>query len=101
MQAEALGSAVTYVLPAATFENAPSPPRGPLPVTCLALGHIRDSLARSQVAAARGPVHVLPAPAGRAANPVDFRDSSRLISDGYRLAADWLASHSWHAAPGS
>ena len=101
IQAEALGAAVTYVLPAATFETAPSPPRGPLPVAFLALGHIRESLARNQVAAARGPVHVLPAPAGRAASPVDFRDTSRLISDGYRLANNWLASHIWQAAPGS
>lgn len=101
MQAEALGAAVTYVLPAATLETVTSPPRGPLPVAFLALGHIRDSLARSQVAAAQGTVHLLPAPAGRGGNPVDFRDTSRLISDGYRLATAWLASHSLQAASGS
>ncbi len=70
-----------------------------MPLALLALSHIRDTLARSQLAAVRGPVHVLPAPAGRVANPVDFRDTPKLISDGYRLAAGWLASHGWQAVP--
>jgi NTE family protein len=94
LQAEALGATVTYVLPAAACRPGQSPPHGPVPVAFLALGHIRRRLARSQVAAARGPVHVLPAPAGRAASPVDFRDTARLISEGYQLATHWLASHS-------
>ena len=97
LQAEALGAGVTFVLPSALYDAAQPPPRGPVPLAFLALSHIRDTLARSQVAAARGPVHVMPAPATRVANPVDFSDTPKLISDGYRLAAGWLASHEWQA----
>ena len=43
------------------------------------------------MAAARGVMHVLPAPASRTGSPVDFRDTARLIDEGYQLAADWLA----------
>jgi NTE family protein len=98
LQAEALGATVTYVLPAAAYQPGQSPPHGPVPVAFLALGHILRCLARSQVAVARGPVHVLPAPVGRAASPVDFHDTSRLISEGYQIATHWLASHSRPAA---
>jgi NTE family protein len=76
LQAEALGARVSYVLPAATCDVAQSVPRGPLPLACHALGQILGSVARSDVAAARGPVHILPAPSGPATNPVDL--SSRL-----------------------
>jgi hypothetical protein len=37
-------------------------------------------------------VHVLPAPGSQATSPVDFHDTSRLIDEGYRLAAGWLAA---------
>jgi NTE family protein len=97
LQAEALGATVTYVLPAAVCEVAQSLPRGPLPLAYHALGQILGAVARGDMAAARGPVHVLPAPSSQAANPVDFRDTSRLIDEGYRLATDWLASHKMRA----
>lgn len=90
LQAEALGAVVSYVLPAAVCGE--SQPRGPLPLAYRALGQILDSVARRDVAAARGPVHLLPAPRSPATNPVDFRDTSRLIDEGYRLAVGWLAS---------
>jgi NTE family protein len=93
LQAEALGASVTYVLPAAGDDVAQSRPRGPLALAYHALGQILDSADRRDVAAARGPVHVLPAPSSGATNPVDFRDTPRLIDEGYRLATDWLADH--------
>jgi NTE family protein len=93
LQAEALGATVTYVLPAAVYDAGQSLPRGPLPLAYHALGQILGAAARADMAAARGPVHLLPAPASRATSPVDFRDTSRLIDEGYRLAAGWLASH--------
>ena len=34
----------------------------------------------------------LTAPTAWIVNPIDFRDTARLIDKGYRLAADWLAS---------
>jgi NTE family protein len=98
LQAEALGARVTYVLPAAACDVAQSLPRGPLPLAYHALSQILGSVARRDLAAARGPVHVLPAPSSRAANPVDFRDTSRLIDEGYRLAAGWLTGHLMPAA---
>jgi NTE family protein len=101
LQAEALGATVTYVLPAAVCDVAQSLPRGPLPLAYHALGQILGAAARGDLAAARGPVHVLPAPSSRAASPVDFRDTSRLIDEGYRLAADWLASHMMPAGTGT
>src|ERR1700728_3438470 len=101
LQGEALGATVTYVLPAAVCDVAQSLPRGPLPLAYHALGQILGAAARGDLAAARGPVHVLPAPSSRAASPVDFRDTSRLIDEGYRLAADWLASHMMPAGTGT
>jgi NTE family protein len=93
LQAEALGAVVTYVLPAAACDVAQSLPRGPLPLAYHALSQVLGSVARRDLAAARGPVRVLPGPSSRAANPVNFRDTSRLIDEGYRLAAGWLTAH--------
>jgi len=53
---------------------------------------VLGSVAATNVAAARGPVHVLPAPSSQTTSPVDFRDTSRLIDQGHQLAARWLAS---------
>lgn len=61
LQAEALGATVTYVLPAAVCDVAPSLPRRALPLAYHALGPILSAVARGDMAAARGPVHVLPA----------------------------------------
>jgi hypothetical protein len=37
-------------------------------------------------------VYLSPAPASGASNPLDFRESRRLMDEGYRLASEWLAS---------
>jgi NTE family protein len=92
LQAEALGASITYVLPAATYA-LPLLPSGPLPLATRALSQVLSAVARRDLAAARGPVHVLPAPDSRAASPFDFRDTARLIDEGYRLATGWLAGH--------
>ena len=90
LQAEALGSGVSYVLPAAGYAM-PLLPSGPLLLASRALSQVLGAVARRDLAAARGPVHVLPAPDSGAGSPVDFRDTARLIEEGYRLAAGWLA----------
>lgn len=90
-QAEALGATVTYVLPAALEDDAQD--RGPLYVAYRALRQIFDALARRDTAEARGQIFTLPAPRSRASSPVDLRDTSRLITEGHRLAYDWLADH--------
>ena len=91
-QAAALGAQVSYVLPAAAYGTGQPLPRGPMRLAFRALGQVLDSVARNDVAAAGGPVHVLPAPVSEATSPVDFRDTARLIDEGYQLAADWLAA---------
>jgi NTE family protein len=91
LQAEALGAQVTYVLPAAAYGTAL--PHGPVPLAYHALSQILTLASRGDMAASRGLVHVLPAPGSQAAGPVDFHDTSRLIDEGYRLAAGWLAGH--------
>jgi NTE family protein len=101
LQAEALGATVTYVLPAAVCDVAKSLPRGPLPLAYYALGQVLGAVARGDLAAARGLVHVLPAPTSQAASPVDFRDTSRLIDEGYRIASDWLSARAMSADPGA
>ncbi|HEY1823349.1 MAG TPA: patatin-like phospholipase family protein [Trebonia sp.] len=90
LQAEDLGSSVTYVLPAAAYAM-PLRPSGPLPLASRALSQVLGAVARHDLAVARGAVHVLPAPDSRASSPVDFHDTARLIDEGYRLAAGWLA----------
>ena len=50
--------------------------------------HLRDR--RRSGVAGQVALSVLPAPGSQAATPVDFRDSARLIGDGYRLTVEWL-----------
>ncbi len=102
LQAEALGATVCYVLPAAGSDDRKAPLRGPLAMAYHALGHILESTSRRDSLAARGDVHLLPAAVSGATNPLDFRETRRLIDDGYRLALDWLAARAALAhQPGS
>jgi NTE family protein len=94
LQAEQLGAATSYVLPAATGDDGKGPLRGPLAMAYRALGHILESTARRDAMAARGEVHLLPAAVSAATNPLDFRETGRLIDDGYRLASSWLDARS-------
>jgi NTE family protein len=88
LQAEALGAKVCYVLPAAVSADIGC--RGPLAMAYRALGQILDAAAQRDTAAATGAVHVLSAPATRAINPLDFRWTAQLISEGYELTTAWL-----------
>jgi NTE family protein len=92
LQAEALGAEICYVLPAAVSDDTGAPPHGPLAMAYHALGQILDATAKRDTKAAQGVVHLLPATTSPASNPLDFRESRRLISDGYRLACGWLSS---------
>lgn len=92
LQAEALGARVIYVLPAARGDVTAPLPHRPLPLAFHALSQVLSSVTATNVAAARAPVHVLPAPSTRTTSPVDFRDTSRLIDQGHQLTARWLAS---------
>ena len=74
------------MLPAAVDEVGQPRPRGPVPVAYRALGQILSAATRRDLDAARGVVHILPAPSTRVTNPVDFRDTTRLIDEGYRMA---------------
>jgi len=93
LQAEALGATTSYILPAAGADHSDSPPRGPLAMAYHALGQILESTARRDVRAAAGEVIVLPHATSNATNPLDFRDTARLIEDGYELATSWLATN--------
>jgi NTE family protein len=90
LQAEELGADECYVLPAAGADGVDAPLRGPLAMAYHALGQILDASARRDTLAASGSVHVLPAAVSAATNPLDFRDTRRLIDDGYRLTRSWL-----------
>jgi NTE family protein len=90
LQAEALGATVSYVLPAAVSDDRDVPLRGPLAMAYHALGQILEATARRDTIEAQGEVHLLPAAASRATNPLDFGETRRLIDDGYRLAQRWL-----------
>jgi NTE family protein len=91
LQAEALGAQVCYVLPAAVSDERPVTLRGPLAMAYHALGQILESTARRDADAARGEVYLLPPATSPATNPLDFRETGRLIDDGYQLTKQWLA----------
>jgi NTE family protein len=99
LQAEALGATVSIVLPAAGSDQRRAPLRGPLAMAYHALGLILESTARRDSLAAKGEVHLLPTPVSAATNPLDFRETARLIRDGHALAADWLATQSLTLSP--
>lgn len=90
-QAEDLGATVTYVLPAVGPEPVANMPKGAVPVLLHAIGHLFGHAVATDLAAARGVVHVLPAPAQGNANPFDFRFTARLIEEGYESAKAALA----------
>jgi NTE family protein len=84
-QAEDAGATVTYVLPSVGPEK-PATLHGAVPVLMHAVGHVFGHAVATDVAGARGEVHVLPAPAQGRANPFDFRATARLIDEGYAAA---------------
>jgi NTE family protein len=90
-QAEDLGATVTYVLPSVGPAPSSQVPRGAVPVLLHAVGHLFGHAVATDLAAANGEVHVLPAPTQGDANPFDFRSTARLIEEGYTAAKAALA----------
>jgi NTE family protein len=87
-QAEALGATDIYVLTAARPAPTPPAPPGALEVALRALNRILDTAPPVSPG-----VHLLPAAPSPTANILDFRHTSRFITDSYQLAAQWLAHH--------
>jgi NTE family protein len=92
LQAEALGATTSYVLPAVPAVGEPeSAAAGALPVLIRTMGMMLGRVAVGDLAAARGHVHILPAPVVRGLNPLDFRRSVELIRLGRHSVQGWLA----------
>jgi NTE family protein len=100
LQAEALGATVSYVLPAA-IASAAALPHGAAPLAFHALSQLLHHTAHADLAAARGRVHLLPAPTAATANPLVFRDTRRLVDEGYQLTLGWLRGGPAFAATGA
>jgi hypothetical protein len=57
-----------------------------------ALSQIFDRATATDLSAAQGQVHLLPAPRQAATNPFDFRHTESLIAEGYRAARTALTN---------
>jgi NTE family protein len=88
--AEQLGATRVYVLPRAAI---PGPPARPTVVDALvrAASQVLVRASYAEITHATADVRVLPTPTTASANPVDFRDSQRLMRAGHDLATRWLA----------
>jgi NTE family protein len=91
LQAEELGATTSYLLPSAQPNPGSAvPARGALPIMARTLDMVLSRATARDVAAARGEVHVLPAPPMPSLNPLDFRRGTELIQLGYDAARRWL-----------
>lgn len=90
LQAEALGATVSYVLPAAAPTAYAPAPHGAVPMAFHALNQLLRHASQADIAAARGPVHVLPAPPASNPNPLAFHETRRLVDAGYDVTRTWL-----------
>lgn len=91
LEAEELGATETYVLPTVGPSLPWQLPHGAVPVLLQAVSHLFGRAAATDLAQARGTVHVLPAPADGAANPFDFASTTHLIDASYQAAMAALA----------
>jgi NTE family protein len=91
LQAEALGATESYVLPA-VMPTEPETTRGALAFLLRALSQVFDRAVATDLTAARGQLHLLPAPRLTVTNPFDFRHTKILIAEGYTAARAALAS---------
>jgi NTE family protein len=98
-EAEELGATETYVLPSVGPSEPWELPHGAVPVLLQAVSHLFGRAAAADLAEARGQVHVLPAPAGGAANPFDFRATAQLVEQSYQAAMAALDSRTTAAQP--
>lgn len=93
LQAEALGATTIYVLPAAVTHQADGQAHAALLAAYRALGQIMEERERRDLATVRGSVLRLPAVATPVGSLIDFRDTARLVKDGYLLTRNWLTQH--------
>jgi NTE family protein len=91
LQAEALGATVSYVLPA-VMPTGPDTTRGAVAFLLRGLSQILDHAAATDLTAARGQIHLLPAPRLTVTNPFDFRHTKMLIAEGYTTTRATLTS---------
>jgi NTE family protein len=89
LQAEELGATTSYVLPRAVTVGLGTHPHGVVRALVRTTNQLLARSSDRDVAAARHDVRVMPAPVS-ATTPFDFRDSRRLIHDGYAPARSWL-----------
>jgi NTE family protein len=92
LQAEALGATVTYVLPAVQPAQGPDTTRGAVAFLLRALSQVFDHATATDMTAAQGAIHLLPAPRQDVTNPFDFRRTRILIAEGYTATHAALAS---------
>jgi predicted acylesterase/phospholipase RssA len=91
LQAEALGATESYILPC-VLPAEPDSTRGAVAFLLRALSQIFDRATATDLSAAQGQVHLLPAPRQAATNPFDFRHTESLIAEGYRAARTALTN---------
>lgn len=85
-QAEDLDATVTYVLPTIGATPPQQLPRGAVPMLLRAISQVLGQASATDLQAARGELHVLPAPGHGAANPFDLGSAAGLITAGYQEA---------------
>ncbi|NGO45117.1 patatin-like phospholipase family protein [Streptomyces ureilyticus] len=99
LQAEALGATTTYVLPSLLTPTPHPRAAGALPILIRTVAMLLGRTSASDLAAARGKVHVVPTPqVRRGLNPLDFRHAAEQIRLGHDTTRNWLADHT--ASPG-
>ena len=91
LQAEALGATESYILPC-VLPAEPDTTRGAVAVLLRALSQVFDRVTATDLSAAQGRIHLLPAPRQGAANPFDFRHTESLIAEGYAAAQTALTN---------
>jgi NTE family protein len=88
-QAVDLGATDIYVLPVATLGRT-GDPTAPADPALSALGNMVDAGTARLLEGSPTRVHLMPAPSSPTGNILDFRHSSQLIAESYRLTRRWL-----------
>jgi NTE family protein len=89
-QAVDLGATDIYVLAVATLEYT-GHPTAPADLALSALDSMVDAVTPPHPRRSPARVQLMPAPTSPTANILDFRHSSQLIAESYRLSRQWLA----------
>ena len=89
-QAVDLGATDIYVLAVATLGRTGNP-TAPADLALSALGNMVDAGTARRPQGSPARVHLMPAPPSPTGNILDFRHSSQLMAESYRLTRRWLA----------